>query len=436
MFLTSLVAFLGILFFSAFVFYASRNVLFGLYCLLATSAFGFAFGSQQAVVGSLHLDPSDVVSIGLLAAGLVRFSRTLGGPGLFRVLGLAFIAIFTFNLVQGMFSFGIFSTSNEGRSFVGELLSLLYFATIPTDTVTIKKLTKTYLVYGVVLVVIAILHYVGMNVGSSNDQAWSDAEKNRALPSAAAEALALCFLLSIGWITHRQSSRFFRYLPAVFGGMVVILQHRTVWVVLIVCAASLPFIDRRMVRRLIPIAVLAGCLAFFLALWIYGKNSNASASDQFEDSSTNLGTWGWRVETWDSLLFDEDQTLFSVLLGKPVGSPILHYVAEQGVYESLPPHNEYVWLYLRVGIIGLIPFLIFLIRPVFLLRTEQRRRPNSIFPSPSTWSSVVIAVIVYGVTYGFDPSSISLVGVATALVLRQEDSCVAVTRFEELQSPA
>lgn len=216
----------------------------------------------------------------------------------------------------------------------------------------------------------------------------------------------------------------------------VILQHRTVWVVLIVCAASLPFIDRRMVRRLIPIAVLAGCLAFFLALWIYGKNSNASASDQFEDSSTNLGTWGWRVETWDSLLFDEDQTLFSVLLGKPVGSPILHYVAEQGVYESLPPHNEYVWLYLRVGIIGLIPFLIFLIRPVFLLRTEQRRRPNSIFPSPSTWSSVVIAVIVYGVTYGFDPSSISLVGVATALVLRQEDSCVAVTRFEELQSPA
>jgi hypothetical protein len=435
-FLISLVALLGIFFFSTFVFYASRNVLFGMYCLLATSVFGFAFGSQQAVLGSLHLDPSDVVSIGLLAAGLIRFSRRLGGPGLFRILALAFITIFAFNLAQGVFLFGFFSASNEGRSFVGELLSLLYFATIPTDTVTIKKLTKTYLAYGIVLVGVAILHYVGLNIGSSYDLAvtWEDAEKNRALPSAAAEAIALCFLLSMGWITHRQSPRFFRYLPAVFGGMVVLLQHRTVWVVLIVCAASLPFIDRRMARRLIPIAVLTGCLAFFLALWVYGKKS--SASDQFEDSSTNLGTWGWRVETWDSLVFDEDQTFFTALLGKPVGSPMLHYDAGLGIYESLPPHNEYVWLYLRVGIIGLVPFLIFLMRPIFLLRAEQLRRPNSIFPSPSTWSAVVIAVIVYGITYGFDPSVISLVGVATALLLRQEDSCATLTTLGELQSPA
>jgi hypothetical protein len=433
--LTSLVTLLGILFFSTFVFYASRNVLFGLYCLLTTSAFGFAFGSQQAMVGSLHLDLSDVVIIGLIVAGLIRFSRTLGSPGLFRILGLGFIAILAFNLIKGMFLFGVVSASNEGRSYVGELLSLLYFATIPTDEVTIKKLTRTYLAYGLVLVGIAFLHYVGMNVGSSyNDLPTSsgDAEKNRALPSAAAEAIALCFLLSIGWVTHRRSSRFFRYLPIVFGGMVIILQHRTVWAVLIVCAASLPFIDRRMIRRLIPIAILTGCFAFFLALWIYGKNS--SATDQFEDSSTNVGTWGWRLETWDSLVFDEDQTFLSILVGKPVGSPILHYDAGQGVYEQLPPHSEYVLLYLRVGIVGLFLFFIFLVRPIFLLRAEQLRQPGSLFPSPSTWCLVVIAVFVYGITYGFDPSAISLVGVATALLLPKERSCATLATFSELPS--
>ena len=436
MFLTSLVALLGIFFLSTFVFYASRNVLFGLYCLLATSAFGFAFGSQQAMVGSLHLDPSDVVSIGLIIAGVIRFSRTLGSPGLFRIVGLGFIAILAFNLIKGMFLFGIVSASNEGRIYVGELLSLLYFATIPTDAVTIKKLTRTYLAYGLVLVGIAVLHYIGMNVGTSYDLgAWQgDAEKNRALPSAAAEAIALCFLLSIGWITHRQCPSFFRYLPAVFGGMVIILQHRTVWTVLIVCAVLLPFIDRKMLKRLIPIAVLTGCFAFFMALWIYG--ANATASDQFEDSTTNLGTWGWRVETWDSLMFDEDQTFFSVLLGKPVGTPVFHYDAGQGVYEQLPPHSEYVLLYLRVGIIGLILFLIFVLRPIFLLRIEQLKRPNSLFPSPSTWCMVVIAVIVYGITYDFDPSAISLVGVATALLLRQEEGCAALAAFGVLQPTA
>jgi nitrogen fixation-related uncharacterized protein len=427
-FLTSLVALLGILLFSTFVFYASRNVLFGLYCLLATSAFGFAFGSQQAVVGSLHLDPSDVVSIALITAGIIRFSRTIGSPGLFRILGLGFLAIFAFNLAKGMFSFGIVSASNEGRSYVGELLSLLYFATIPTDAVTIKKFTRAYLVFGLILVGTATLHYLGLNVGSSYDElpiGSGDAEKNRALPSAAAEAIALCFLISIGWITHRRSSRLFRYLPAVFGGMVVILQHRTVWVVLIICVTSLSFIDRTMLRRLIPVAVLTSFLALFLALWIYGTNS--TASDQFEDSSTNLGTWGWRVDTWNSLVFDEDQTFLSVFVGKPIGTPILHYDAGQGIYEQLPPHSEYVLLYLRVGIVGLILFLIFLMRPIFLLRTEQIRRPDSLFPSPSTWCVVVIAVIVYGVTYGFDPSAVSLVGVATALLLPQEHSCATST---------
>ena len=51
-----------------------------------------------------------------------------------------------------MFLFGIVSASNEGRSYVGELLSSLYFATIPTDAVTIKKFTKAYLAYGLILV--------------------------------------------------------------------------------------------------------------------------------------------------------------------------------------------------------------------------------------------------------------------------------------------
>jgi hypothetical protein len=436
-FLTSLIALLGVLFLLTFVYYASRNVLFGLYCLLTTSAFGFAFGSQQTMVGSLHLDPSDVISIGLIAAGLIRFSRTMGSPGLFRILGFVFIAIFAFNLVRGMFLFGIFSASNEARSYVGELLSLLYFATIPTDTLTIKKFTRAYLIFGLILVCTAILHYVGLNIGSSyNDLLVSsgDAEKNRALPSAAAEAIAICFLLSIGWLTYRQSSRFFRYLPAVFGGMVVILQHRTVWVVLIVCAASLPFIDRKMVKRLIPVAVLTGFIAFCLASWVYGTNSTSTASDQFEDSSTNLGTWGWRLEAWDSLVFDEDQTLLSAFVGTPIGAPMLHYDAGQGIYEQLPPHSEYVSLYLRFGIVGLALFLIFLVRPIVLLRTEKLRQQDSLFPSASTWCVVVIAVAVYGVTYGFDPSAISLVGVATALLLPQERSCSTLATFSELPS--
>ena len=420
MLLTALVILIVISAFATLAFYASHNVLSGWYCLLAAYAFGAAFGSQQTMVGSLHLDPSDTVSIILLAAGLIRFSRNLGKPGLFRVFGLGFILVFAFSLIRGMFLFGVASASNEARTYVGELLSLLYFATIPTDGCTIKKFVKAYLIFGSVLVGIAILHYLGLNVGASYQplvSAVGDIEKNRALSAASAEPIALCFIFSVGWVTHRRSPRFFLFLPVIFGGMVVLLQHRTIWVALLICALATPFIDRAMARRLIPVGILAGVLAFFMALWVYGTNS--SATDQFEDSSTNLGTWGYRVETWTGLLSD-DETFLSVLAGIPVGTPTIHYDASEGAYVEMPPHSEYVSLYLRFGVFGLTLFLIFLLRPVFLLGTQRFRYSSLLFPSSSSWCLASIAIIAYGVTYDFNSNAIPFIGVATALLLSRE----------------
>ena len=421
MLLTALVLLIGVSAFATLAFYTSRNVLVGWYCLLAANTFWVAFGSQQTMIGSLHLDPSDTISIILLTAGIIRFSRTMGKPGFFRVVAICFILVFAFSLIRGMLLFGVVAASNEGRSYVGELLSLLYFATIPTDEGTIKKFVKAYLIFGSVLVGIAILHYLGLNVGSSYEALVSsvgDIEKNRALPAAAAEAIALCFIFSMGWLTHQRSPRLFAYLPIVFCGMVVILQHRTIWVALLICALSMPFIDRAMVVRLIPIGGLAGILAIFLALWVYGTNS--SATDQFEDSGTNLGTWGYRIDTWNGLLFDDDTTFLSVLAGKPVGTPSLHFDAYQGIYAEMPAHSEYVSLYLRVGFFGLSLFLVFLLRPVFLLCTQRFRHSSLLFPSSSSWCLASIALIVYGVTYNFNSNAIPFIGVATALLLSPE----------------
>ncbi|WP_157466506.1 hypothetical protein [Edaphobacter aggregans] len=434
--LTALILLIVISVFATLAFYASRNVLVGWYCLLATYALGVAFGSQQTVVGSLHLDPSDAVSLILLAAGLIRFSRVMNKPGFFRVVGLCFILVFAFSLIRGMLLFGVVAASNEGRSYIGELLSLLYFATIPTDEGTIKKFVKAYLIFGCVLVGIAILHYLGLNVGSSYEalvDSVGDIDKNRAVPAAAAMAIALCFIFSVGWITHQRSPRFFAYLPVVFGGMVVLLQHRTIWVALLICALSTPFVDRAMAGRLIPIGILAGILAFFMAIWVYGTNS--SATEQFEDSSTNLGTWGYRVDTWDGVLFDDDATILSILAGKPVGTPTLHFDAYLGSYVEMPAHSEYIFLYQRVGVFGLTLFLIFLLRPVSLLCTQRFRHSSLLFPSSSSWCLASIAIFVYGVTYNFNANAIPFIGVATALLLSPEHSSnnVAVIRSE--QSP-
>lgn len=408
--MTAFLGIMGVAIVGAFVYQLSRNVVFGWHCLLTVNLLGVALGLSQSTIGGLHLDAVDLVSISLLAAGIIRFFHRVRLPGKARIIILAYLVFFCASLLRGIALFGVQTASNEARGLVGELLAMLYFFTTPTDPETIRKILIAYLRFGLGLVIVAILHYAGMNIGTTGFD-----EKDRALPSASGEAIALCFFIGLGWITHRKSPKILRWLLPVFAGMAIILQHRTVWTVVAVCSVAVLFIDFKLVRRLIPVAVLTSVVAFGLAIEIYGTKGEAST--QFEDSATNSGTWSWRVEAWQNSIYDEDQTILSVIFGQPIGKGFIRFDSESGGYENLPPHSEYVVQYLRVGVLGLVFFLAFLLRPLLRLYALQRNDPFALFPSASVWCLIVIGVVVYGITYGFDASAIALVGVANAVLV-------------------
>jgi len=396
--------------FGTFVYQLSRNVLFGWYCLLTVSLLNVALGLSQMTIGGLHLDAVDLVSISLLAAGTIRFFHRVKQPGRARLIILAYLVIFGISLLRGVALFGVQTACNEARGLVGEILAMLYFFTTPTDPQTIRKILIAYLRFGVGLVLVAVLHYAGLNVGSIGLDG-----KDRALPSASGETIALCFFIGLGWITHRKNSQVLRWLLPVFAGMAIILQHRTVWTVMVVCGVAILFIDFKLVRRLIPLAALATVIAVGLAVVIYGTESEAST--QFEDSATNNGTWLWRVEAWQNSISDDSQTIPSMIFGQPIGSGFVRFDSTTGGYEDLPPHSEYVVQYLRVVGLGLVFFVAFLFRPILRLYELQRDDPFALCPSPSVWCLIVIGVVVYGITYGYDASAIALVGVANAVLL-------------------
>jgi O-antigen ligase len=200
--------------------------------------------------------------------------------------------------------------------------------------------------------------------------------------------------------------------------MAILLQHRSVWTVMGVCSVAILFIDFRLVRRLFPLAVLAFVLVFCLAIAIYGTKGEAST--QFEDSATNSGTWSWRVEAWQNSIYDEDQTALSVIFGQPMGNGFTRFDSAAGGFENAPPHSEYVVQYLRVGVPGLVLFLAFLLRPLLRLYELQRKNPFALFPSASVWCLIIVGVLVYGVTYGYDVPAIALVGIANSALLSIE----------------
>ena len=417
---TLLFGIVGLAAFGAFVYQLSRNVLCGLYCLLTVSLVNAALGLSQITIGGLHLDAVDLVSLSLLAAGTIRFFYRVTLPGNVRLIIMAYLVMFSGSLFHGMALFGVQSASNEARGFVGVIVAMLYFFTAPTDPQTIKKILIAYLYFGVGLVIVAVLHYAGLNVGSAVVD-----EKDRALPSISAETIALCFFIGLGWITHRKSPRILRWLLPVFAGMVVMLQHRTVWTVMAVCSVAVLFIDFKLVRRLIPLIAVTFIVAVGLAITVYGTEQEAS--NQFGDSATSTGTWNWRVEAWQNSISDETQTVPSIIFGQPMGGGFVRFDSAAGGFENAPPHSEYVAQYLRVGILGLLFFLAFLLRPLLRLYELQRKDPFALFPSASVWCLIIVGILVYGITYGHDASVIALVGIA--------NSALVSIRSHQLEEP-
>lgn len=408
--IVGLIAVFGAALVCAFIYMASRSIVFGWYCLLVANLLYVALGSNQMMLGGLHLDVVDFASLVLLGAGVIRSFNRINLPGNARIVSLAYLLVFAFSLLRGIDAFGVQQASNQARGLVGEVLAMLYFFTSPTDPETIKKILVAYLRFGAALVAVAILHYAGISVGSAAID-----EKDRALPSASGEAIALCFFIGLGWITYRRAPRNLRWLSPVFAGMAVVLQHRTVWTVMAACSAMILLIDAKLLRRFVPLVIATSVLAVGLAIVIYGTKGEATT--QFEDSATNSGTWLWRVEAWENSLHDEDQTIYSVMLGQPIGKAFIRFDSDSGGYQEVPPHSEYIVQYLRVGCLGLAFFLLFLLTPLVRLISLQRRDPLALFPSTSVWCLLVVGAIVYGITYGFDAPTIALVGLANALLL-------------------
>jgi O-antigen ligase len=404
-----------------YIYYLCQNVQLGWFSLLLVSLVNFTFGTNQSAIGGLHLSPPDLVAMCLLVAGAVRTIPRLRERNTPRLIAFGYLAVFAFSYIRGVMEFGFPAASNEARGYVSTLAAMLYFLTAPADESSVAKYLKTYILYGSALVVVAILAYAGLNVGAL---AWThgqgaDAVNGRLLPSAAAAAVCICFLLTLGRLAQRGSGIFQQLPPIIFLGLAIFLRHRTIWLMLVVVFGCMFLLDKVALRRLIPTLLILGVLAAGASLLLAPDVSNEQ-TDQLSDAATNDGTFLWRLHSWTEVLEDEDQTPFTVLFGSNMGNGFWRFLPESGVYANLPPHSEYVAEYARVGLLGM-PFLLaFLLRPVrFFWREAQSNNVYRGTPA-SIWCLVLVAALVYGFTYSIETDLYALVAFASAISVREK----------------
>lgn len=388
----------------------------GLICLLAAEVLVETFGSNAALLGGLHLTPSDAVAFVLLLAGVLRTLRSFKMLNLNRVIIFGYLAIFAISLMRGIAAYGLTIVGNESREYVGPLACFLYFATAPVDAASVRKYVLSYLCFGLALCAVAVASAAGLPVGimalGNADLAAID---GRYLPATGAAALAVCGFLSLALLHYRRSSLIAKVLPLVFIGFAIYLRHRTVWMMLLAGVCALLFLDFRLFRRILPFALAA--LAAVALIAVYGGGAHGTGrEEQFSDAMSNGQTFVWRLNGWKELLLDDEQNAMTITIGKSVGSGFRRIDPETYQTIDVAPHSEYIQTYLRVGVAGTALLLLFALRPLMKLwRLTKAGWGECAYPSASSWAIVVLMALVFGLTYSIGPHLYALLGIANAM---------------------
>lgn len=207
----------------------------------------------------------------------------------------------------------------------------------------------------------------------------------------------------------------------VFAAVVLVLQHRSVWVASLAGIASLLWLHAR--RRPGKVGLLTPALAGLAIMFAVGFSQVGTLTESVRAQAaralnTHEGTFAGRVTGWQSLLSDwaGSGSVVTYLIGKPYGSGYTRYATNFGGGEvGYSPHNFYVQLLYRGGLLGLLSFVWFAVSSLRMLVMQSRHGDDNAM----LLAAILISLFVYYIPYGMTYEQILPVGLALALLARQ-----------------
>jgi O-antigen ligase len=306
----------------------------------------------------LQIYANDVIAALMLAVLLGAFMfRQLAVRGLGTVLWLAFGLVMVISFVDGIQLHGK-TAGVDVRPNVYFWIAALYCCVIVFDHQDIRLMGRWCLWTAYGLIGIAAYRWVGYLVGFIPLAAIVEVgagNEFRALPSGPAFCVAAVGLVQfMAWL-RGAGGRFGGVHALVFAIVMVVLQHRSVWAASAVGYVAILLQQRgHMTRRLpwliglclvagagIGIAMQMGVLDRLVAsLW----ESTISIADPRSTTTDRLFGWEALMGEWI------ESPLGTVFFGYPYGTSYRRVVDRVVVEYS--PHNFYVQLLLRTGVVG------------------------------------------------------------------------------------
>ncbi|WP_431677330.1 hypothetical protein [Kitasatospora sp. KL5] len=327
-----------------------RSAAFGVCTLAGGQAWlVLARGQVPVVSAGISLYPLDLLTVCAGIAAVVsvvrRPIRPAPGHVALAVLGLLVSA----SVVSGMAAYGVEGAGNEARVyFLHALGAACYTATVRSDRSLDRLVVRLWAVLACVYCLAAVFWWSRLGIGSNSTSVLVDGRMVNSRPVDAASALVVA-QAAVMLLCNPLGSPGGRLLAGLLLPVVVLLQHRTVWfAALVMVAGWLLFRPARAGLRAagITLAVLLAATALLLL----SLSPGAGLTRNLASSATNEDTLEWRIDS-SNLLVGRLNGVTDWLFGLPFGSGFDRLLYGH-VVES-QPHNFYLHLLLRVGLVGL-----------------------------------------------------------------------------------
>lgn len=382
------------------------------------------------IQGAIRLTQDPILSIGgfdiypeyvfllCVPALILRIPQLLTGVAKHRSkwLLLLFSAMMGVSLVRGLAEFGS-GVGFEARRNVLFVVLALYFASFSYDARMLSRLKGLLSVTAAVVVLIAGVRWMQLLVQPSGWHYWMDKVTGspfRVLVAGQAGYLGQVFvLLALAPRLERQkmtsSHRTWLYvLPFV----ILLLQHRSVWVAVSAAVVWLFIKNPGSYKRFVPAMYGGLVLLIVLALVLPAASSGgifdsltSSVAEAFGDRSSLQ----WRLLSWAGLMTPDHLTGMDYVIGQPMGSGFLRYVWGEAV--DVQPHNYYVEAFLRTGTIGLISLL------GLYFTLLRRLKPGG---DRTALSALLVLQMLYFAAYGTQFEHGVFLGLAVALCQEEQ----------------
>lgn len=370
------------------------RLVFWVVSIYALTAWEFPEFGTIGTFGGTTITVGDILAVALFIAAVLDSRRaTLRLSPVVWFASILLVVLLAVSLIRGISQYGLGLAVNEARGFLYVAGVVFWAVTREWSSEQVIWAEKYFvIVQGVGLCLVAAYHAARYGLGGTDDFVIVSGELSqtgRPLVSSQAFLLVLCAVLALR-LWNRTNQQRYVVLSAVFLLVVAVSQQRTVWLTMVALALVLLWRAPRALRRkIIPFAGTVLVVGVAIAV-TRAASSNLVA--EFVGSASNTGTYDARLTSWTGLVV---QSMSGGPLGVLFGMPFGHgYGRFEGVgrWVVFAPHNWYLTVYLREGLIGLLALLAVVVPRVL----EGLRPGRDVFVA-----CILVCFLVYGWTYSW-----------------------------------